>query len=85
MYGGGSLTADGSFSGKDYGYPSIREIFGDDTICFGLFNDAIGYIVPDNDYSLGIVDDHYQELISLGDKTASTVTKALIEIHDEVK
>ncbi len=85
MYGGGSLTAEGSFKGEDYGLPSIREIFGDDTICFGLCNDAIGYIVPDNDYSLGIVDDHYQELISLGDHVASAVTTGLMEIAEEIK
>ena len=85
MYGGGSLTAEGSFSGKDFGLPYIREIFGEDTICFGLCNDAFGYIVPDNDYCLAIADDHYQELISLGDKTASTVVKGLMEIAEEIK
>ena len=84
MYGGASLTAEGSFKGKDFGYPCIREIFGEDTICFGLCNDAFGYIVPDNDYSLAIADDHYQELISLGDKTASTVVKGLMEIEEEI-
>lgn len=84
MYGGASLTAEGSFKGKDFGYPSITDIFGEDTLCFGLCNDAIGYIVPDNDYSLGIVDDHYQELISLGDKTASAVVVGLDEISKEV-
>ncbi len=84
MYGGGSLTAEGSFKGKDYGLPSIREIFGEDTICFGLCNDAIGYIVPGNDYSLGIVDDHYQELISLGDQASYTVTRGLMDIAEEL-
>ncbi len=84
VYGGASLTAEGSFKGKDYGYPTIREILGEDAIVFGLCNDACGYIVPDNDYSLGIVDDHYQELISLGDVTASTVTKAFVELAKEI-
>lgn len=84
VYGGASLTAEGSFKGKDYGYPTIREILGKDAIVFGLCNDACGYIVPDNDYSLGIVDDHYQELISLGDVTASTVTKAFVELANEI-
>jgi hypothetical protein len=84
MYGGASLTAEGSFKGEDFGYPSITEIFGEDTICFGLCNDAIGYIVPDNDYSLGIVDDHYQELISLGSKTASSIVKGFVDLHEEI-
>lgn len=85
VYGGGSLTADGSFSGKDFGYKTIRELFGDDTIVFGLCNDAIGYVVPDNDYSLGIVDDHYQELISLGDRTASAIMEGFAKLADEIK
>lgn len=84
VYGGDSLTAAGSFKGKDFGYDCLRDIFGQDTICFGLMNDACGYVVPDNDYSLGIVDDHYQELISLGDQTASSVVKVMIEISNEI-
>ena len=85
VYGGGSLTAEGSFKGTDFGHKTIRELFGDDTICFGLCNDAIGYVVPDNDYSLGIVDDHYQELISLGDETASDIMTAFEEMASEIK
>lgn len=84
VYGGGSLTAAGSYKGKDFGYKTIRELFGDDTIVFGLCNDAIGYVVPDNDYSLGIVDDHYQELISLGDETASGIMSAFAELSTEI-
>ena len=85
VYGGGSLTAAGSFKGKDFGYKTIRELFGDKTIVFGLCNDAIGYVVPDNDYSLGIVDDHYQELISLGDVTASAIMSKFAELAETVK
>ena len=82
--GGGSLTAEGSYSGKDFGYKTIRELFGEDAIAFGLANDAIGYVVPDNDYSMAILDDHYQELISLGDETASTIMKGFAEIAAQV-
>ncbi len=85
VYGGGSLTAAGSFKGKDFGYKTIRELFGEETIVFGLCNDAIGYVVPDNDYSLGIVDDHYQELISLGDVTASAIMSKFAELAETVK
>lgn len=84
VYGGDSLTEAGSFKGKDFGYDCLRDIFGQDAICFGLMNDACGYIVPDNDYSLAIVDDHYQELISLGDQTASSIVKVMIEIFNEI-
>ncbi|MBQ6265595.1 MAG: hypothetical protein IJK60_09130 [Clostridia bacterium] len=82
--GGSSLTADGSYSGKDFEYAPLVGIFGDeDLICFGLANDAVGYIVPDNDYCMCIAFDHYQELISLGSGVASAVVKGLSEIAEE--
>ncbi len=82
--GGTSLTAEGSYKGVDFGYKSIVELFGADTICFGLMNDAIGYVVPDNDYSLAILDDHYQELISLGKYTASSIMKVFAKFAEEL-
>ena len=84
VVGGTSLTAEDSYSGKAFAYPPLTEIFGDeDLICFGLSNDAVGYIVPDNDYCMCIAFDHYQELISLGGGVASAVVKVLSEIADE--
>lgn len=83
--GGDSLTAEGSFSGKDFGYKTVYELFGEDTICFGLMNDAIGYVVPDNDYSMALLGDHYQEMISLGEEAGSTILKGMAEIAEEVK
>lgn len=83
--GGDSLTAEGSFTGKDFGHKTIYELFGDDTICFGLMNDAIGYVVPDNDYSMALLGDHYQEMISLGEYAGSTIMKGFAEIAEEVK
>ncbi len=83
--GGSSLTADGSYTGKDFGYKSIYELFGEDTVCFGLMNDAIGYVVPDNDYSMAILDDHYQELISLGKYAASSIMRKFAVLAEEVK
>ena len=81
--GGASLTAQGSAHGKDFGYPGLQEIFGSDALCFGLCNDAIGYIVPDNDYKLALLDDHYQEMISLGRKTASTLMEGYLALASE--
>lgn len=86
IVGGTSLTAADSYSGKDYKYPCVAEIFGnDDIICFGLMNDAIGYVIPDNDYCMAAAFDHYHELISLGINTASSCSKEFIEIAAEVK
>ena len=83
--GGDSLTAEGSFSGKDFECKTIYELFGEDTICFGLINDALGYVVPDNDYSMSLLGDHYQEMISLGKYAGSTILKGFAEIADEIK
>lgn len=82
--GGDSLTAEGSFSGKDFECESIYELFGNDTICFGLFNDAIGYVVPDNDYTMALLGDHYQEMISLGKTAGSSIMKVFAEIAKEL-
>lgn len=73
VVGGGSLTAEGSYSGKAFEGKTITQIFGEGTIAFGLANDAIGYIVPDNDYCMCGVFGHYHELISTGERTASTL------------
>lgn len=86
IVGGTSMTAEDSYSGKDFGYPCITELFGDeDIICFGLTNDAIGYVVPDNDFCMAIAFDHYQELISLGKYAGSTIMEGFTEIAKEVK
>ncbi len=82
--GGNSLTAEGSFTGKDFSEKTIYELFGNDTICFGLMNDAIGYVVPDNDYTMALLGDHYQEMISLGEYAGSTIMKGFADIAKEV-
>lgn len=82
--GGGSLTAEGSFTGKDFGHKTIYELFGRDTICFGLMNDALGYVVPDNDYSMSLLGDHYQEMISLGKYAGSTILEGFADIAKEL-
>lgn len=82
--GGNSLTAEGSFSGTDFNAPTLYDLFGDVTV-FGLANDAIGYIVPDNDYSMGIINDHYQELISLGKNTASSIMNGFAALSKTIR
>lgn len=82
--GGNSLTAAGSFSGTAFSAPTLYDLFGDVTV-FGLANDAIGYIVPDNDYSTGIIDDHYQELISLGQNTASSIMNGFAALAETIR
>lgn len=85
LKGGASLYADGSITHTDFGLPSVRDIFGEDTIAFGLANDAIGYIVPDNDYTMGDPMNHYHELVSLGCLTGSSVMKGFVEMARELE
>ncbi len=82
--GGASLTADGSVSGKAFEGKTLSEIFGENIIVFGLANDAIGYIVPDNDYCMCLGMGHYHETLSLGKNTASTIMKGFEKLREEV-
>lgn len=85
VVGGTSVTADGSFTGKAFSEKTIAELFGEGTIVFGLANDAIGYVIPDNDYCMSVAFDHYHELISLGETTASTLMRAFALLADACK
>ena len=79
-YGGTSLKGENSISGKDFEGKTLVGIFGEDVIVFGLANDAIGYIVPDNDYVMLLNHNHYAETLSVGKSTASTLMSAFEEI-----
>lgn len=82
--GGDSLTKAGSINKEDFAGKTVREIFGEDAIVFGLANDAIGYVVPDNDYCMGLVFNHYQETLSLGKNTASFLMGQYENLAEEV-
>lgn len=78
---GGCLSAEYSWSGEDWKYPSMQDIVtatgsGRTLHVIGLANDQIGYIVPDNDYMSMIHEDSKSiEFVSLGKNTASTLIK----------
>ena len=82
--GGASLTKAGSINKEDFTGKTVYELFGEDTLVFGLANDAIGYVVPDNDYCMGLVFDHYQESLSLGKNTASFLMSRYEQLASEV-
>ncbi len=87
---GKSLLAENAITARpftdfvDNGATSASEIFGADVKCFGLMNDAIGYVVPDNDYTMGDPANHYHELISLGQHVASSLIDGLYELEKEI-
>ena len=83
---GGCLSADYSWSGEDWNYPSMQEIVtasgSDRTLhVIGLANDQIGYIVPDNDYMSMLHEDSKSiEFVSLGKTTASKLITSFSDI-----
>ncbi len=79
-----SLNAAYSVTASNYQSVAACAIFGDDIKCFGLMNDAIGYVVPDNDFTMGDPVNHYHELISLGKNVASALTDGLQELASEI-
>ena len=90
-----------SYTGTDWELESTSVLVeGDKTVLvMGLCNDAIGYIVPDNDYAPFIADSlwntelgeklwgepqrHYEEMLSTGSKAGSTVIGALNTVVKE--
>ncbi len=80
---GGFLSAEESHNGTEYPYPALETLFGDGdhVLTFGLCNDAIGYIVPDNDYDSS----GSHEMISVGPEGASAISEAFIELINEYK
>lgn len=79
-----SLIGQYAITGKSFSSQPACSIFGDDVKCFGLMNDAIGYVVPDNDYTMGDPVNHYHELISLGAGVASALMDGLVELNSEI-
>ena len=90
-----------SYLGEDWELEYTADLVGEDktVLVMGLCNDAIGYIVPDNDYAPFIADSlwntemgeklfgkpqrHYEEMLSAGSKAGSTVIGALNSIVKE--
>ncbi len=81
---GGSSVKSG-VNGGAFEAPLACEIFNNPNIkCLGIMNDAIGYVVPDNDFTMGDPANHYHELISLGQYVASSLMNGLQELKNEI-
>lgn len=92
-----------SYLGTDWEYEYTADIIGKDktVLVMGLCNDAIGYIIPDNDFAPFIADSlwntdmgeklfgkpqrHYEEMLTMGSKAGSSVMGALNSLVKEVK
>ncbi|MBE6755606.1 MAG: hypothetical protein E7555_04020 [Ruminococcaceae bacterium] len=79
---GGFYSAEEAFNKTEYPYDALNTLFDetDKVLVFGLCNDAVGYIVPDNDYSSSGSEGHYEETVSTGDTAATTYSKEMAEL-----
>ncbi len=100
---GNVVTAKDAYLGTDWEIPCSNELIGNDKtiLVMGLCNDAIGYIVPDNDYAPFIADSlwnsetgeklygpahrHYEEMLSLGSTAGSSIMTAVNKLIKDAK
>ncbi len=85
---GGFLPAEEAANGTDYPYAALNTHFADtdEVLVFGLCNDALGYIIPDNDYTTNSDEGgHYEEDVSTGSKSGSALSAAFEKLFSEVK
>ncbi|MBR3588900.1 MAG: hypothetical protein IKL16_04990 [Clostridia bacterium] len=99
---GNVVTAEDSYLGTEWEYPATATLIpeGKTVLVMGLCNDAIGYIVPDNDYAHFIADSlwdmdgaeevfgpyhrHYEELLATGGTAASSTVSVLNDLAKEI-
>lgn len=92
-----------SYLGEDWELDITADLIGEGktVLVMGLCNDALGYIVPDNDYAPFIADSlwntdlgeklfgpaqrHYEEMLSTGSKAGSTIIGAVNSLAEEAK
>lgn len=92
-----------AYLGTDWKIDCTADLIDDGktVLVMGLCNDAIGYIIPDNDYAPFIADSlwnsdmgekifgtphrHYEETLTTGSKAASSIMTALNAVVNEVK
>lgn len=92
-----------AYLGTDWELDCTADLIDDSktVLVMGLCNDALGYIIPDNDYAPFIADSlwntelgeklfgtphrHYEEMLSTGSKAGSTIMGALNTLVEEVK
>ncbi len=89
--GSDTLKKEFAYSGEDFKEPCLKDVLQcEDLTVFGLTNDAMGYIIPDNDFSMmflgsnkymsKLFGNHYLEIFSFGKETASTLVNAFKDL-----
>lgn len=96
LSGSEAVKAKESFSKTEFSAPVLKDSAEDEELTvFGLTNDAIGYIIPDNDFSMmflgsgekmkKLFGNHYLEIFSFGKNTAVSVADGFNDIIKEIK
>ena len=81
---GGAVSEKESWMGKSWDYAPMQETAGVETlICFGLNNDQIGYILPDNDIRSMFTEN--EEINVVAANVGSVITEAFEELVAAVK
>ena len=81
---GGAVTKEESWTKESWDYASMKETAGIETlICFGLNNDQIGYILPDNDIRSMFTEN--EEINVVAQNAGSVITEAFEKLVAAVK
>lgn len=83
---GGALGAEDSWTCEDFPYPSMQEVVGEGKrlIVFGLMNDQVGYILPDNEFKSLLAGEN-EEIVASGAKAGSATITAFMELMDSIE
>ncbi|MBR6531839.1 MAG: hypothetical protein IKT61_04995, partial [Clostridia bacterium] len=83
---GGCLQGADSWTGEDFDYPSMQEVVGTDKklLVFGLMNDQVGYILPDNEFKSLLAGEN-EEIVASGNKAGSATITAFIELVESIE
>ena len=75
---GGAFDENDSYRKTQWKYPAFKDVVHGHLTVIGLCNDAIAYIVPDNDFGSVFAPLHYEEAVSAGGRTGSNIAGAFI-------
>jgi len=82
---GGAFSAAESYTKTGWDFPSMLELMpaGSTIKIIGLCNDSFGYILPDNDFASILAPGHYEESVSPGPHTGSSLMQAFMDLVED--
>ncbi len=96
LSGSSAVKSEKSFGGVDFSVPPLWKSADDEMLTvFGIANDAMGYIIPDNDFSMmflgtgkimsKLFGNHYLEIFSFGKNAGVSIADGFKSICDNFK